>query len=101
MYRRDGEGIPDGRLVPPPPGPWDDCFTGLRAAPVLEWPGALRLRLRSDAPCTVVYDEPPDALCVEPQTGPPDALNLAPRIVGPGRPLRLRITLEFEVAGQA
>jgi aldose 1-epimerase len=29
MYERDGAGIPTGRLVPPPPGPWDDCFTGL------------------------------------------------------------------------
>ena len=26
MYARDDEGIPSGELVPPPPGPWDDCF---------------------------------------------------------------------------
>ncbi len=96
MYRRDEEGIPDGTLVPPPPGPWDDCFTGLRTTPVVEWPGALRLRLGSDATCFVVYDEPADALAVEPQTAPPDALNRMPRVVAPGRPLRLGLTLEVE-----
>ncbi|MET0324234.1 MAG: aldose epimerase, partial [Ilumatobacteraceae bacterium] len=26
MYERDGEGLPTGRLVAPPPPPWDDCF---------------------------------------------------------------------------
>ena len=31
MYARDGEGIPTGELVPPPPGPWDDCFVNTEA----------------------------------------------------------------------
>jgi aldose 1-epimerase len=89
MYRRDDEGIPTGERVAPPPGPWDDCFTDLAAPPELTWPGALRLRIESDATCFVVYDEPEHALCVEPQSGPPDALNLEPRIVAPGIPLVL------------
>ena len=33
MYRRDAAGIATPTLVsPPPPGPWDDCFTDLRRA---------------------------------------------------------------------
>jgi aldose 1-epimerase len=97
MYVRDAEGIPDGRTQAPPPGPWDDCFTQLEGAPVLTWPGALRLRVESSADHYVVYDEPEHALCVEPQTGPPDALNLAPVVVEPGRPLVAGATLRWEI----
>lgn len=88
MYERDDEGIAVPNLVPPPPGPWDDCFTDLDGPPVLRWPGVLDLTIESDCPCVVVYDEPADALCVEPQTAPPDALNHDPFVVEPDRPLR-------------
>lgn len=74
MVERGADGLPTGRLVQPSGGPWDDCFR-VASAPVLEWPGALRLTLRSSAPWWVVYDEPADALCVEPQTAPPDAFS--------------------------
>jgi aldose 1-epimerase len=88
MYRRDDEGITTGDLiVPPPPGPWDDCFTDLRRAPVLRWPGFLELTIESACPSWVVYTVPTEALCVEPQTAPPDALNSGPALVEPGRPL--------------
>jgi aldose 1-epimerase len=88
MYRRDAEGIATRELVvPPPPGPWDDCFTDLRRPPVLRWPGFLELTIESDCPSWVVYTVPDDALCVEPQTAPPDALNVDPTVVDPGRPL--------------
>ena len=51
MYRRDGEGIPNGELVPPGPHPWDDCFTRLGDPPaVLQWPGPRRSRSRRPAP---------------------------------------------------
>jgi aldose 1-epimerase len=93
MAARDGEGIPTGELVPPPPGPWDDAFTGLAADPVLEWPGQLRLEISSTCRWWVVYDMPPHAVCVEPQSAPPDAANGAldavggaPDVVTPGRP---------------
>jgi aldose 1-epimerase len=76
MYQRDSAGLPDGHLVTPGPGPWDDCFVGLRSAPRLTWPGHLALELRSTADHWVVYTELAHALCVEPQTGPPDAVNL-------------------------
>lgn len=88
MFRRDDDGITTRALViPPPPGPWDDCFTNLRRPPRLRWPGYLELTIESDCPTWVVYTVPTDALCVEPQTAPPDALNTSPTIVEPGRPL--------------
>lgn len=87
MYARDAAGIPTGELTSPGPRPWDDCFTGLRSDPRLTWPGELELSISSSGDHWVVYDEPADAICVEPQTGPPDALNLGPTIVEPGRPL--------------
>ncbi len=87
MLLRDADGIPSGELVAPPAGPWDDCFTDLAADPVLEWPGRLRLTLASTCRWWVVYSEPEDAICVEPQSGPPDAANIAPEIVSPGEPM--------------
>jgi aldose 1-epimerase len=76
MYQLDEEGIPTGELIPPPAGPWDDCFP-MPSTPIrLRWPGALEVTLESGCPEVVVYDKPPYAVCVEPETGPPDAVNL-------------------------
>lgn len=99
MYVRDGDGIPTGELVSPPSPPWDDCFTGLATLPRLRWPGALSLSIASSCDHVVVFDEPANAVCVEPQTGPPDALNLGPTIVEPGRPLVATTTLTWAAAG--
>lgn len=74
MVERGDDGLPTGRLVDPDPGPWDDCFRA-RSSPILRWPGALSLTLSSSAQWWVVYDEPTDTVCVEPQTAPPDAFN--------------------------
>ena len=87
MLVRDGEGIPSGERVAPPPGPWDDAFTGVHGEPTLTWPGRLRLRLSSTCAWWIVYTEPERAVCVEPQSGPPDAVNGSPEIVEPGAPL--------------
>ena len=95
MWERDAEKIPTGRLVDPPPGPWDDCFTRLAGPPRITWPGALELTIESSCPHVVVFDEPEDALCVEPQTHPPDALNTGAAIVEPGRPLIADATLRW------
>jgi aldose 1-epimerase len=92
MYVRDAEGIAVPETVPPPPGPWDDCFTDLTGPPVLRWPDGPELAIESDCPCVVVYDEPVDAVCVEPQSGPPDALNLGPAVAEPGRPVVVHST---------
>lgn len=92
MYVRDPHGIPTGELVEPPAGPWDDCFTGLRTPPRLTWPGVLALELTSSCDHWVVYDEPTDAVCVEPQSAPPDFVNLAPSTTLPGEPLVATMT---------
>ena len=89
MYRRDGDGIASVELITAPPGPWDDCFTGVDAPPQLTWPDGPTVTITSSCDHWVVYDEPSHALCVEPQSGPPDEFNLRgaqARIVRPGRP---------------
>jgi galactose mutarotase-like enzyme len=95
MYVRDAAGIAVPEKVPPPPGPWDDCFTDLTGPPVLRWPGALELAVESDCPCVVVYDEPAEAVCVEPQSGPPDALNHEPELAEPDHPVVIHSTWRF------
>lgn len=100
MFVRDAAGIPTGELVEPTAGPWDDCFTGLRSAPTLTWPGVLSLELTSSCDYWVVYDEPVETICVEPQSSPPDFVHLAPVIVVPGQPLTATMTLRWRTSEQ-
>jgi len=95
MYVRDADGIAVPETVPPPPGPWDDCFTDLSGPPILRWPGALELAVESDCPCVVVYDQPVEAICVEPQSAPPDVLNHDPAVAEPGQPVVVHSTWRF------
>jgi galactose mutarotase-like enzyme len=100
MAEREGEGIPSGRwLRPPPPGPWDDCFTELARPPVVRWPGALELEIESTCEHVVVFDQLDRGVCVEPQTDPPDVLNGAPRVVEPGAPLVATTTWRWRTPG--
>ena len=64
----------------------------VRRPPVLRWPGFLELTIESDAPAWVVYDEPADAMFVEPETAAPDSLNRSPDIVTPANPLVAEMT---------
>lgn len=96
MYQRDAFDLPNGKLVKPPIGPWDDSFKNVQQPIVLEWPDALKLHLRSNTDHWVVYSEPTHALCVEPTTAPPDALNIAQHIVRPDVPLILETTWTWE-----
>jgi galactose mutarotase-like enzyme len=99
MLRRDAESMPTGEVVPRPEGPWDDCFTGVVWPATLTWDGALQLRISSDAGYLVVYTEPEDMICVEPQTGPPDAVALGHEtVVEPGRPLVMHMSWEWSPA---
>jgi aldose 1-epimerase len=84
MYERDEFGIPTGRLVDPSPRPWDDCFVNTEPV-ALRYDRAVApvLTVTSDCDHVVVFDEPDDATCVEPQSGPPDAFNLTPHVVAP------------------
>jgi galactose mutarotase-like enzyme len=77
MFERGPDGLPTGALVPPGRPPWDDAFIGLRASPIVRWPGAVEITISSPADVWVVYDEAVEGICVEPQTAPPDAINLA------------------------
>lgn len=96
MYLRDADYIPDGRMIsPPPPSPWDDCFTGPLRTPRV-WIGDLEVSISSDCAYWVVFDMPAHATCVEPQSGPPDAFNLglATRLE-PGQELRQTMTISW------
>ena len=96
MYERDDRHLPTGRLVPPPPRPWDDCFVDVTDGPALRWGDRAEIELESTCDHWVVYDEPEHAICVEPQTGPPDELNREPRLIRPGQPLRAELTIRWE-----
>ncbi len=51
--------------------------------------------MRSDCTHWVVFDEPIEGLCIEPQSGPPNAPNVVPVVVVPGQPLRHTFSLTF------
>ncbi len=97
MYELDDESIPTGRLVPPPPGPWDNCFVDLEAPPRLLWPEVVELELTSSCDHWVVYDRPEDTVCVEPQSGPPDAFNRQPTVLAAGDRLELDFTMRWSL----
>jgi aldose 1-epimerase len=76
MYERGSDCVPNGKLITPTRGPWDDAFMDVRGTPTVYWEDAISIKIESDAPCWVVYDQDPEGVCVEPQTAPPDAQNL-------------------------
>jgi aldose 1-epimerase len=75
MLPRDAEGIPTGLASVPTQRPWDDCFRDPVSPLLLRYRG-FDVTLTSDCEWWVVYDEPDDVICIEPQSGPPDAVNL-------------------------
>ena len=83
MYPRDQSHVATLPLVPPGPGPWDDCF--VNTAPVVLHRAGQVLRLTSDCDHWVVYDGTAHSTCVEPQTGPADAFNLGSPQLQPGQ----------------
>ncbi|MEM9651536.1 MAG: aldose epimerase [Actinomycetota bacterium] len=87
MYELDDVEIPTGRLVDQPDGPWDNCFTELPAHPRISWPGILDLEVSSSCDHWVIYDQPANALCVEPQTAAPDVFNRNPWTLDAGAEL--------------
>ncbi|MER6911261.1 aldose 1-epimerase [Streptomyces sp. NPDC000594] len=90
---RGDDHLPTGRRIAPLPGPWDDCFgmpDGVRVT--VTWPERLELTVSSREEWVVIYDEQPEAVCVEPQSGPPNGLNTHPRLVTPVDPLEIATT---------
>ncbi|MGY4103935.1 aldose epimerase family protein [Nocardia sp. R16R-3T] len=85
--------LPTGRRRAPQPGPWDDCFAMPDGTAVtLTWPDALELTITSPAESVVIFDQQPEAACVEPQSGPPNGINTHPRPVSTSDPLELSTT---------
>lgn len=93
MYPRDAEGMATLPLIPPSPGPWDDCFVNDR--PVDIHRAGRMLQLTSNCRHWVVYDAAVHATCVEPQSGPPDAFNLAPVDLEMGQSCTVWFSLEW------
>ena len=96
MYTKDEHGIPSGSMHAPNAGPWDDCFRGLRANPILRWSDGFAVEVQSSCDHWVIYNEPPHAVCVEPQSGPPDAFNLGGfAVASPGHPVQHNMVLRW------
>lgn len=95
MHVRDHEYIATAEMVTPKPHPWDDCFVRPVAPLRLHHPG-FTLTIDSDCDTWVVYDEPDDVTCVEPQSGPPDAFTIGGAVrLDPGELLQRRMTLRW------
>lgn len=95
MWTRGGDYLPTGATEPPPPGPWDDCFGGVEAPPVIRWGDDVAVELRAPTSTWVVFDMMDTIICVEPQTDTPNAYNLSGgTVLQPGERLRL----PFEIA---
>jgi aldose 1-epimerase len=93
QLERGADHLPTGQRIAPRPSPWDDCFgmpDGVLVA--LTWPEQLELTVSSRTEWVVIYDEQPEAVCVEPQSGPPNGLNTHPQLVTPLEPLELATT---------
>lgn len=97
---RDAEGMPSRTAAPVasplPDGPWDDVFGDVAWPAAISWDDALRIDIRSDATYVVVFDEKPDALCVEPQTAPANAIESGTAdVVQPGTPLSMEMQITW------
>jgi aldose 1-epimerase len=76
MFERGSDHLPTGKLINPTPPPYDDAFTQIRGTPTVSWQDVLQIKIESDAPYWVVYDQDSEGVCIEPQSAPPDAANL-------------------------
>jgi aldose 1-epimerase len=97
MYERGADNLPTGKLVTPKRPPCDDCFIDLARPPRMRWMNAegsgFEVTVESDCAYWVLYDQEPQAICVEPWTAPPDSFNLlTPHVVQPGKPLSASMT---------
>lgn len=74
-------------------GPFDDAFYVPAQSVLLRWEGWGSMTIQNSHPWFVVFDELPDALCIEPQTNVPNAMNTPVvdpcEIVRSDQPLRM------------
>ena len=84
-------------------GPFDDAFRCPDNSVLIEWPGVLSLTVHSSHSWFVIFDEQPDAICVEPQTQIPNAWNhpLAgePGVTGRGSDVTLTTQWRWSMDG--
>ncbi|RDI66694.1 aldose epimerase family protein [Nocardia pseudobrasiliensis] len=98
--QRGEDYLPDGNRIAPLPGPWDDCFGMPDGVDVtLTWPDTLELSVTSPVRWVVVYDQPAETVCVEPESGPPNGLNTQPRAVRPEEPLVAEMRWRWRTLG--
>jgi aldose 1-epimerase len=99
MMALDADGLPDGKVHGVTSQPWDDIFGGMRRAPTITWPGALKITCIANEPWWVIYTQDSAGVCVEPQTAPPHAaaLGLSPTLA-PGEVICLDYRLDFQSA---
>lgn len=93
---RGPDALPTGEVVAfhDAPGTFDDAFLVPEQRASITWPGVARVEVTSSSPWFVLFDQLPDAICIEPQSGPPDGLRShsfwEPQLVTPDNPLELR-----------
>ena len=76
MFLRDSHNITTAEVGLIKKMPWDDCFISDGSDLTLNWGEVLKLKLESNTKYWVVYSEPTDSICLEPQTSPPNAIEL-------------------------
>lgn len=87
MMATDRTGAVPGR-------PWDHVLTGVEQAPIIRWP-ELTLALVSPTSTWVVYEEAPEAFCVEPISAPAGALAEGAEIIPAGTVKELPFALRW------
>ena len=93
---RGADALPTGEEVPfaGDYSTYDDAFRVPARRASIRWPGIIAVEVTSSREWFVLFDQLPDAICIEPQSGPPDGLRstpfFEPEIVTPEQPLELR-----------
>lgn len=72
-------------------GPFDDVFRVPSGTATITW-GSVQLTMHNSQPWFVIYDERPDALCIEPQTDAPNATSGPCATAGAGAPVVMTTT---------
>ncbi len=95
MLQRDGAGITTKHRVSQPTIPVDDCFVEPEN-PLTIIIENVQVTLSSDCSHWVLYDEPLNATCVEPQSGPPNGINDDPLQLAPNTSMTRKFTIEVQ-----
>lgn len=95
MLQRDGAGIATEHRVSQLTIPVDDCFVEPEN-PLTIIIENVQVTLSSDCSHWVLYDEPLNATCVEPQSGPPNGINDDPLQLAPNTSMTRKFTIEVQ-----